>query len=245
MRRVLLRAVLVLGAVLASALAGALLVPDARWQAWGLLRGEAFYRGKPTSYWRGSVKGFQRLTKSLTDGPGGLGFSSKPRPPSAVEVVRAWVSRFFAGSFVLPPDHDPAAVPVLVQLLSDDDPEVRDYAALALGDCGPDATAALPRLTEALRDDAPEVRRSAAVSVGRIDRRPEITVPVLSRMLTDKEVLVRCRVANLLGELGPDARAAVPALRQALVDEDPQVRVEAAEALKRIDPQPADEAGVP
>jgi HEAT repeat protein len=240
-RRLLLRAVLLVGVVLAGALAE----PDVRWPLWGWLRGEAMYRGKPTSYWRGPVKEFQRLTKSLTDGPGGVGLSIKPPPPSAVEVVRAWVSRFFAGSSVLPPDHDPAAVPVLVQLLSDDDPEVRDYAALALGDCGPAATAALPRLTEALRDDDPEVRRSAAVSLGRIDRRPEVTVPVLSRMLTAREALIRCRVANLLGETGPDAREAAPTLRQALLDEDAQVRVEAAEALKKIHPQAAAEAGVP
>jgi hypothetical protein len=205
-RRVLLRAVLLLSVVLAGTLAA----PDVRWWLWGHLRGEAMYRGKPTSYWRGPVKEWQRMLKAYAQASVSRSRPRRPPPPpppppTTAEVVRAWAGRFFTRSIVWPPTHDPAAVPVLVQLLSDDDPEVRDYAALTLGDCGPAATAALPGLTEALRDDDPEVRHSAAVSLGGIDRRPEVTVPVLSRMLTDREALVRRRVANLLRKMGPDA----------------------------------------
>src|SRR5690348_16162331 len=51
-RRVLLRAVLLLVVVLA----GALVLPDVRWWLYGHLRGEAMYRGKPTTYSAGRLK---------------------------------------------------------------------------------------------------------------------------------------------------------------------------------------------
>ncbi len=51
-RRVLLRAGVLLGAVLACAL---LALPSIRWPLWGWMRGEAFYEGRPTSYWRWEI----------------------------------------------------------------------------------------------------------------------------------------------------------------------------------------------
>ena len=128
-RRLLLRAVLLLVAVLAGALAGALLSPDLGWRAWGRLRGEAFYKGRPTSYWRGRVSAWNDL-----------GFY----PPANDLVVRRprwWADcpPWRSGQLVAPdpwagesfPDDDPAAIPVLVELLRDGDAQVRADAAEA------------------------------------------------------------------------------------------------------------------
>ena len=45
----------------------------------------------------------------------------------------------------------PEAVPTLIQLLKDEDDDVRPSAALALGKIGPDANAAVPALIQALK----------------------------------------------------------------------------------------------
>jgi hypothetical protein len=46
------------GLLLALAAGLSLLLPGVRWGLWGLWRGEAFYRGRPTSAWRESVAAF-------------------------------------------------------------------------------------------------------------------------------------------------------------------------------------------
>ena len=47
---------LVLVFLLLPLLGGLLLIPQVRWPVYGWLRGEAFYQGMPTSYWRGRIQ---------------------------------------------------------------------------------------------------------------------------------------------------------------------------------------------
>lgn len=54
-----------------------------------------------------------------------------------------------------------AAVPVLHEALHDTDPEVRRFAAEALGKIGREARKAVPTLLELQRDSAPVVRDAA------------------------------------------------------------------------------------
>src|SRR5262245_38178810 len=98
-RRVLLRAGLLLGVVLV----GSLLSPDARWWLYGHLRGEAFYRGRPTSYWRPVVKESEQETKALkVKGLSVMHTTVPPTPPpSPVEVLVARALRPFRQPFVL------------------------------------------------------------------------------------------------------------------------------------------------
>jgi HEAT repeat protein len=63
----------------------------------------------------------------------------------------------------------PAAVPCLIQLLQDQDPEVRGHAVVALNWIGPGARDAVPALVRALQDEDPEVRRAAALALQRVD----------------------------------------------------------------------------
>ena len=69
-----------------------------------------------------------------------------------------------------------AGVPILEDLLTDDDAYVRERAATALSWIGRDAGAAVPALVNALRDPKPEVRREAARALSQIDpdRYPEM-----------------------------------------------------------------------
>src|SRR5207237_2799041 len=61
------------------------------------------------------------------------------------------------------------AVPGLIALLRDPSEYVREEAAIALGNIGPDARDALPALRAALADSTRHVRRAAEASLGEID----------------------------------------------------------------------------
>jgi HEAT repeat protein len=109
------------------------------------------------------------------------------------------------------------AIPVFIQGLKDEDPNVRGLVARVLGRYGPKAKSAVPALRNALSDQA---YRHHGISIHLFRCRP-----------------VRYDVAESLGKIGADARAALPDLRRMLNrDADGEVRVAAAMAILRIDP---------
>jgi HEAT repeat protein len=112
----------------------------------------------------------------------------------------------------------PDAIPLLVELLDDDDPECKGASALALGKLGPPAKAAIPRLLKAIKHASPAVRGDAAMALWRIDRNPA-AVSVLAELATAKERPLADAAVRALAEIGPDARAALPALQKALEQE--------------------------
>jgi hypothetical protein len=149
-----------------------------------------------------------------------------------------------------------AAIPALVQTLTDEDELVHRRAAEALGTIG---LPALPALLDALRHEDAHVRWIVAYSLGTVgdvraipalaqtlkDREKDVramaaealstigdsaAVPLLITALNDPDGFVRGSVAEALGILG-DARA-IPALRQTLGDMDSFARRRAAEALE-------------
>jgi HEAT repeat protein len=107
-----------------------------------------------------------------------------------------------------------AAVPALSRAVTDQDLNVRFYAADALKAIGPGAEAAVPALVKALETFPGGT--------------PALTGPI--RYYAD----ARWLAAEALGAIGVGAREAVPALTKALNDPDPNVRGAAALALKRI-----------
>jgi HEAT repeat protein len=135
------------------------------------------------------------------------------------------------------------AVPVLVELLNDHDPDVRLSAAGCLGNIGPDATVAVPALLSFLNDTNRIVRFAITVDLGRIHMDAELVVPILITNLTKSNAILPTTI-NVLGKFGQQAKPASLALLQFLNDENEYVRVEATNALLQIDPEAAAKAGV-
>jgi HEAT repeat protein len=106
------------------------------------------------------------------------------------------------------------AVPALVALLSDPEPEARRVAASTLWGMGVKAKAAVPQLAVALGDTDPEVRGRAAMALGVIGPEAREAVPALIRALRDRDVNVRLASINALKAMGQYAIEAVPALRR-------------------------------
>ena len=102
-----------------------------------------------------------------------------------------------------------AVVPMLVELLDDQNRGVRAKAALTLAEIGPQAKAAVPALLETLKRDPDSF---IAVSLRRLDPDADTVVPTLVEMLRNENPEVRIAAANVLAEFGPQAKAAAPAL---------------------------------
>ena len=126
-----------------------------------------------------------------------------------------------------------AAVTGLTDALQDPNPAVRDAAAMALREMGPDAKPAIPVLAQMLRDPDGYLRVTAAHT---LDRMGADAVPSLVPLLRDCDPRVRALVAETLRAIGPDAKAAIPALTESLRDESPAVRDAAALALREMGP---------
>jgi len=130
-----------------------------------------------------------------------------------------------------------AGVPVLIQLLGDQNTQTRVSAAHYLAQIGSDARRAVPALAKALGDRDPEVRYYAADALHDIGRLAKPAVPALIKSLQDKNSRVRYTAASALGRIGRDARTAIPALGVALKDSEPYVRIYAAESLWKLSGQ--------
>ena len=132
------------------------------------------------------------------------------------------------------------AVPALTVALRDKHPWVREAAATALFDIGPEAPEAkesVPVLTElVLKDENEDVRRQATIALGGIRLATEEVITTLTRALKDSYYGVRMCAASSLGKLAPAAKAAVPVLIETLKDVNSIARGWAAETLGKIGP---------
>jgi len=132
-----------------------------------------------------------------------------------------------------------SAVPTLVRLFDDPDPDVAQEAAKALGKIGDAALGALLARSDS-RDRRVRRLAVAALAVGKCDRKR--TVPVFLRALRDQDEDVRGEAVSGLGN-SRDQAALAPLIAVLRRDPSYQVRQQAASAFGQFGP--AGRAAIP
>jgi HEAT repeat protein len=84
-----------------------------------------------------------------------------------------------------------SAMSALVIAFGDSDPDVRAWAAQAVGDAGADAVDAVPALTDLLKNGDEGSRNSACMALGQIGPAAKAALPALRAALSDKSQPVR------------------------------------------------------
>jgi HEAT repeat protein len=122
--------------------------------------------------------------------------------------------------------------------------DVREAAALALGDIGGDARGAVGALALALKDKHTATVRAAATALRRMGRDAREAQAELQTLLADKkaDAEARTEAALALGLARPDVAAALPVLREVLADKsaDPALRKAVAESIGKLGKDAAD-----
>ena len=108
----------------------------------------------------------------------------------------------------------PESLESLVKGLSDDEPGVRYWAAMAIGALGPQAASAEKPLVAALKDPSVAVRIEAAQAMARMGQ-IDLALPLLVRELESTNVDAVLHAARAIELLGPQARKAASAMQQA------------------------------
>jgi HEAT repeat protein len=129
------------------------------------------------------------------------------------------------------------AVPLLIELLQQDDPQRRTGASLSICVLGPAAKDVLPALLEALRSADLDTRRpalmSALLSLGK-EAKP--AMPLMLDFLDDQDFHTQYWACRVFGAIGPEAQVAVPKLLPLVRTGVVSVRRNAAAALGLIGP---------
>jgi hypothetical protein len=134
------------------------------------------------------------------------------------------------------------AVPGLIRLLNDTDPDIRSGAAFCLCRIGPEAEEAVPALLQSLDD--PETLNNAFAALRSISTNPDVVMPVLIGYLSSTNMGQQGWALSRLPEFGADAKKAIPRVQEFLDDPQLYLRQAATNALKKIDPEAAAKAGV-
>jgi hypothetical protein len=188
---------------------------------WAKVRGEHFYRGRPTSYWSRELVAYAQDIDW-----------SPPWPDEVLNSIGGWYQHEPA---VL--EGSAAATPVLLDLLKDSNPRVRSKACSALLDGYP-TSVGTPDLVRALHVQDAVLRVRILCKMQSHSSECGDTVSAVTELLRDQDYLVRQEATETLASIGPSARSSIPALRVALTDEHWQVHDAAEDALALLDSQP-------
>jgi HEAT repeat protein len=127
------------------------------------------------------------------------------------------------------------AVRMLADALADPEAEIRELAAAALSEFGPDSQIALPELIKAITDESPIVRRRAIRAIGLIGPiAADDALPPVIAATEDEDEGVTLQAVATLGEFGPLAVGGVPAMLAALWTGDGRKRAVAGVSLQRV-----------
>jgi hypothetical protein len=151
----------------------------------------------------------------------------KMKAPLSEEHVR-W--RGARGVYLLGPSAK-AAIPELIDLLTNQTAWVRGNAAMALGKIGTNALAAVPALIKTLDDPVPDVRNCTAIGLGSIGPAAIQAAPALVRRFNDPDPETRYIVMGTFLSLTNDRAAVLPYLLRQLSDQVADARGRAAGML--------------
>lgn len=119
----------------------------------------------------------------------------------------------------------------LVNLLGDEDSNVRESAAGAIGQMGPDA---MPHLISMLEHHDKYVRRHAVWSLGKLGTLAKDAIDPLCQTLKDEDPRTASGAAQALGNMNYDAIPAIPSLAEAMRGTNIVLCRLAAKALSQI-----------
>jgi HEAT repeat protein len=126
--------------------------------------------------------------------------------------------------------HQPAAAPILIQALKDQNNNVFAAASEALGELG---DAAIPHLIDLLSSGATDAQCIAAWQLGELGSSQSVPALVETiRRRADVPVIALCIWA--LGEIGMGSQEVLDILTEARREEEPDVRLRAETAIKKI-----------
>jgi HEAT repeat protein len=127
-----------------------------------------------------------------------------------------------------------AALSTLLDLLNDEDSDVRFSAASSLGQLGNASDAVVNTSLGLLNDEEWHMRYRAGTLLGRLGNVSDAAVSALLGLLNDEELYVRSRAATSLGQLSKKSDVVVNALLGLLNDEHSDVRSRATELLGQL-----------
>lgn len=154
-----------------------------RYDMTGWVRGEAKYKSQYTGAWKAEIERWHVVgSDTRWQLIGGSFKTTRVRIWEArlAPVKPSLLDRFLdclgVRRYTPPADKrllggDSEAIPVLLELLQDDDPQVRLVACEGLIEVGPNANSAVPALNAALTDNDHEVRRAARGAIETIESR--------------------------------------------------------------------------
>ncbi|OAI48350.1 hypothetical protein AYO44_07185 [Planctomycetaceae bacterium SCGC AG-212-F19] len=121
---------LLTGLALVLFVGASVLHPAVHWRIIGWAKGEAFYQGRPSSYWRNEIRKTAVYRAVFMDHR----FIPDPKPDWAPELFRPLWGESFPDYELCQLDmlRQKAGIPVLVDLCSDPDPRIRDLAGVFL-----------------------------------------------------------------------------------------------------------------
>jgi HEAT repeat protein len=133
---------------------------------------EVTYQGKPLSEWMKMLRDEDPIKRFTAIGAvREIGPEAKEAIPILIDTIREVRNRdrrLLVGCNDALLAMGKEIVPHMIELLNDDNWEMRRGAAWILGMVGPEAEDAVPALTEALKDPNPVVRHKAAESLKKI-----------------------------------------------------------------------------
>jgi len=143
-----------------------------------------------------------------------------------------------------------SAIPTLIGLLNDTNPDVRYIAGFTLESLGPEAGDDLLPSVEKCLEGADAIVQSQAIRIlAQIRQRADVAIPILVEILAKPQNqqhsgTLRLDAIFALAQFGPQAQPAVPKLVELLSDTNWLIRSTATNALRAIDPEAAAKAGV-